>query len=163
MFPILSSLTNSIATHQSRARIRYSSQLSCFQLIICQFSKEKTNFSPIVGKVNVTKCHLFLTSQTSAVEISEIVYRNVSGTSKSQKAIKFACSDNVPCSHIVLNNINLETRDGTAEVYCNSATGIGYGYIHPSAECLNSSGKKIEKMEAMLHESKEEYLVHTEL
>ncbi|XP_016501118.1 putative polygalacturonase At1g80170 [Nicotiana tabacum] len=102
-------------------------------------------------------------NQTSAVEISEIVYRNVSGTSKSQKAIKFACSDNVPCSHIVLNNINLETRDGTAEVYCNSATGIGYGYIHPSAECLNSSDKKIEKMEAMLDESKEEYLIHTEL
>ncbi|XP_027771883.1 probable polygalacturonase At1g80170 isoform X2 [Solanum pennellii] len=103
-------------------------------------------------------------NQTSAVEISEIVYRNVSGTSKSQKAIKFACSDNVPCSHIVLNNINLETRDGTAEVYCNSATGIGYGYIHPSAECLNSSDKKIkQKMDARLVEPREEYIVHTEL
>ncbi|XP_049392694.1 probable polygalacturonase At1g80170 isoform X2 [Solanum stenotomum] len=103
-------------------------------------------------------------NQTSAVEISEIVYRNVSGTSKSQKAIKFACSDNVPCSHIVLNNINLETRDGTAEVYCNSATGIGYGYIHPSAECLNSSDKKIkQKMDAGLDEPREEYIVHTEL
>ncbi|KAK4721347.1 hypothetical protein R3W88_011580 [Solanum pinnatisectum] len=103
-------------------------------------------------------------NQTSAVEISEIVYRNVSGTSKSQKAIKFACSDNVPCSHIVLNNINLETRDGTAEVYCNSATGIGYGYIHPSAECLNSSDKKIkQKMDAGLDEPREEYIIHTEL
>ncbi|XP_049357027.1 probable polygalacturonase At1g80170 [Solanum verrucosum] len=103
-------------------------------------------------------------NQTSAVEISEIVYRNVSGTSKSQKAIKFACSDNVPCSHIILNNINLETRDGTAEVYCNSATGIGYGYIHPSAECLNSSDKKIkQKMDAGLDEPREEYIVHTEL
>ncbi|XP_059308468.1 probable polygalacturonase At1g80170 [Lycium ferocissimum] len=98
-------------------------------------------------------------NQTSAVEISEIVYRNVSGTSKSKNVIKFACSDNVPCSHIVLNNINLETRDGTAEVYCNSATGISYGYNHPSAECLNSDDKEIkQKME-----SREEYIVHTEL
>ncbi|CAN4112887.1 unnamed protein product [Withania somnifera] len=103
-------------------------------------------------------------NQTSAVEISEIVYRNVSGTSKSQKAIKFACSDYVPCSHIVLNNINLETRDGTAEVYCYSATGTGYGYIHPSAECLNSSDKKIkQKMDAGLEEPREETIVHTEL
>ncbi|KAK4721353.1 hypothetical protein R3W88_011586 [Solanum pinnatisectum] len=93
-------------------------------------------------------------NQTSAVEISEIVYRNVSGTSKSQKAIKFACSDNVPCSHIVLNNINLETRDGTAEVYCNSIQGL----------CLNSSDKKIkQKMDAGLDEPREEYIIHTEL
>ncbi|MCE3049743.1 hypothetical protein HAX54_045705 [Datura stramonium] len=103
-------------------------------------------------------------NQTSAVEISEIVYRNISGTSKSQMAVKFACSDNVPCSHIVLNNINLETRDGTAKVYCNSATGIGYGYIHPSAECLDSSDKKIkQKMESGLDEPREEYIIHTEL
>nr|XP_016511081.1 PREDICTED: probable polygalacturonase At1g80170 [Nicotiana tabacum] len=97
-------------------------------------------------------CH----NQTSAVEISEVMYRNVSGTSKSQKAMKFACSDTVPCSHITLDNVNLEGRDGTAEVYCNSATGIIAGYVHPEAECLNSSDKKIEQ-------KIEEYNVHTEL
>lgn len=70
----------------------------------------------------------------------------------------------MPCSHIVLNNINLETRDGTAEVYCNSATGIGYGYIHPSAECLTSSDKKIkQKMHSGLEEPREGHIVHTEL
>lgn len=84
------------------------------------------------------------------------MYRNVSGTSKSQKAMKFACSDTVPCSHITLDNVNLEGRDGTAEVYCNSATGIIAGYVHPEAECLNSSDKKIEQ-------KIEEYNVHTEL
>ncbi|KAK6781363.1 hypothetical protein RDI58_023547 [Solanum bulbocastanum] len=84
-------------------------------------------------------------NQTSAVEISEVLYRNVSGTTKSKKAMKFACSDTVPCSHITLDNVNLEARDGTAEVYCNSATGIIAGYVHPEAECLNSNDKKIEQ------------------
>ncbi|VFQ59468.1 unnamed protein product [Cuscuta campestris] len=104
-------------------------------------------------------------NQTSAVEISKIVYQNISGISKSKNAMKFACSDSVPCSNIVLNNINLETRDGTAEVYCNSVTGIGYGYVHPSAECINLSMKKIKQVtEAELAEkNKTNNLIHTEL
>ncbi|XP_060180182.1 probable polygalacturonase At1g80170 [Lycium barbarum] len=95
-------------------------------------------------------------NQTSAVEISGVLYRNVTGTTKSKKAMKFACSDTVPCSHITLDNVNLEARDGTAEVYCNSATGIIAGYVHPEAECLNSNDKKIEQ-------KIEECNVHNEL
>ncbi|CAK9172691.1 unnamed protein product [Ilex paraguariensis] len=99
-------------------------------------------------------------NQTSAVEISQIMYRNISGTSRSEEAMKFACSDTVPCSHIVLNNINLEKTDGTVETYCNSATGFGYGYVQPSAECLTSSDNR---KEDDLAKSTEEYLIHTEL
>ncbi|CAH9071201.1 unnamed protein product, partial [Cuscuta europaea] len=39
-------------------------------------------------------------NQTSAVQISGIVYKNISGTSKSQNAMKFACSNSVPCRNI---------------------------------------------------------------
>nr|GMD97011.1 probable polygalacturonase At1g80170 [Ipomoea batatas] len=103
-------------------------------------------------------------NQTSAVEISEVIYTNITGTSKSQKAMKFACSDSVPCTQIVLDNINLDAQDGTAEVYCNSATGIGYGLIHPSAECLSSSDKekKQQEVDAVTDYCKEP-IVHTEL
>uniref|UniRef100_A0A6N2K2M3 Pectate lyase superfamily protein domain-containing protein n=1 Tax=Salix viminalis TaxID=40686 RepID=A0A6N2K2M3_SALVM len=80
-------------------------------------------------------------NQTSAVEISEITYRNISGTTKSSKAMKFACSDTVPCNNIVLSNINLEKKDGTVATYCNSAKGFGYGVVHPSADCLSSHNK----------------------
>lgn len=66
------------------------------------------------------------------------MYRNVTGTTRSEKAMKFACSDTVPCSNIVLSNVNLERKDGTVETYCNSAEGFGYGVVHPSAECLSS-------------------------
>lgn len=84
--------------------------------------------------------HFFL--QTSAVHITEIMYRNITGTTKSKNAIKFACSDAVPCSHIVLNNVNLEGNDGKVEAYCNSAEGFGYGVVHPSADCLDSHDNK---------------------
>ncbi|XP_019160879.1 PREDICTED: probable polygalacturonase At1g80170 [Ipomoea nil] len=102
-------------------------------------------------------------NQTSAVEISEVIYKNITGTSKSQKAMKFACSDSVPCTQIVLDNINLDAQDGTAEVYCNSATGIGYGLIHPSAECLSSSDKEIKQQEMDAVTDCKEPIVHTEL
>lgn len=69
------------------------------------------------------------------------MYRNISGTTKSAKAMKFSCSDTVPCSTIVLSNVNLEKEDGTVETYCNSAEGFGYGIVHPSADCLTSHEK----------------------
>ncbi|XP_028754394.1 probable polygalacturonase At1g80170 [Neltuma alba] len=77
-------------------------------------------------------------TQESAVKISEIVYQNISGTTKSAKAITFDCSDTVPCSSLVLSNIDLEKEDGSVETYCHSAQGFGCGVVHPSADCLNS-------------------------
>lgn len=106
-------------------------------------------------------------NQTSAVEISEIMYRNISGTSKSRKAMKFACSDTVPCSNIVLNNVNLEGKDGEVEAYCNSAIGFGYGLVQPSIEaCLTSSDKRViinQKKDAEITQTSQEHLIHTEL
>ncbi|PSS13594.1 Polygalacturonaseprecursor [Actinidia chinensis var. chinensis] len=105
-------------------------------------------------------------NQTSAVEISQILYRNISGMSKSENAMKFACSDTVPCKRIVLNNINLEKEDGTVETYCNSATGFGYGYVWPSAECLTSSDKDLiikPTQEVELAKPSPENLLHSEL
>ncbi|XP_010251216.1 PREDICTED: probable polygalacturonase At1g80170 [Nelumbo nucifera] len=107
-------------------------------------------------------------NQTSAVEISQIMYRNISGTTTSQKAMKFACSDTVPCNRIVLSNINLERKDGTVETYCNSATGFGIGNVQPSADCLNSSNKDThsdhdQTKDAHLIKFSREEIIHTEL
>ncbi|PPS15955.1 hypothetical protein GOBAR_AA04632 [Gossypium barbadense] len=106
-------------------------------------------------------------NQTSAVQISQIMYRNISGTTKSKEAMKFACSDTTPCSNIVLSNINLEKKDGTAETYCNSAQGFGYGIVHPSADCLSSNDKGYilidHKENSELAEPSRDHIVHTEL
>ncbi|KAK1268858.1 putative polygalacturonase [Acorus gramineus] len=78
---------------------------------------------------------------TSAVKISQVMYRNIQGTSKTSQAIKFACSDAVPCSNIVLNDVNLLLHDGTAATTtsCNCAVGFDYGFVQPSVECLRST------------------------
>ncbi|KAG4936028.1 hypothetical protein JHK85_050947 [Glycine max] len=80
-------------------------------------------------------------NQTTAVEISEVMYQNISGTTMSAKAIKFDCSDSVPCNKLVLSNVDLEKQDGSVETYCHSAQGFPYGVVHPSADCLSSSDK----------------------
>lgn len=81
--------------------------------------------------------------------------------------MKFACSDTVPCSNIVLSNINLEKNDGTEETYCNSAQGFGYGVVHPSADCLSSHAKNCNVIDQMkiseLSETSTEDIIHTEL
>lgn len=87
----------------------------------------------------------------------------------SEKAMKFACSDAVPCRNIVLSNINLEKKDGTVETYCNSAQGFGYGVVHPSADCLSSQDKEECIVSSQLEENADvaetsrEDIVHTEL
>ena len=95
------------------------------------------------------------------------MYRNITGTTKSKEAMKFACSDAVPCKNIVLNNIDLQKEDGTAETYCNAATGFGFGIINPPADCLTCEDKDYssftEAKITQLGESVDERIVHTEL
>uniref|UniRef100_A0A0A9CYN3 endo-polygalacturonase n=1 Tax=Arundo donax TaxID=35708 RepID=A0A0A9CYN3_ARUDO len=83
-------------------------------------------------------CH----NQTSNVQVSNVVYRNISGTSRRAEAIKFACSDAVPCSDIVLSDINLRRGGGggdEVQTVCNCAMGFDYGRVRPAADCLRSS------------------------
>ncbi|KAL1533850.1 putative polygalacturonaseisoform X6 [Salvia divinorum] len=102
-----------------------------------------------------TKCE----NQASAVEVSKILYKNITGTSATRIAMKFACSETVPCSNIVLNNINLqsESEDGDEETYCNNASGSVHGHVHPSADCL------LQKREGVVEEKSYEHNIHTEL
>ncbi|KAG5402370.1 hypothetical protein BRARA_D02544 [Brassica rapa] len=48
------------------------------------------------------------TEQKSAVQIKNVVYRNISGTSASDIAITFNCSKNYPCQGIVLDKVNIK-------------------------------------------------------
>ncbi|ONK66223.1 uncharacterized protein A4U43_C06F5500 [Asparagus officinalis] len=99
-------------------------------------------------------------NQTSAVKISQVIYRNISGTSKNSKAMKFACSDTVPCSGIVLNNINLERENGSLETFCNCAMGFDFGVVRPAADCLKND--KNSRCDANSQDS-DQKLIHTEL
>ncbi|KAK9117175.1 hypothetical protein Sjap_016122 [Stephania japonica] len=98
--------------------------------------------NPIIIDQNYCDSPKSCEKQASAVNITEIMYTNISGTSKSTRAMKFDCSDTVPCTKIVLKDINLLGKDGKVEeTYCNAATGFGIGFVNPSADCLTSSNK----------------------
>lgn len=98
------------------------------------------------------------------MKISQVVYKNISGTSKSPKAMKFACSDTVPCSGIVLNNINLEREDGTAETFCNCAMGFDYGFVRPAADCLrNDKNSHCDTTQEKIQKQTHVHPIHTEL
>ncbi|KAL4389795.1 hypothetical protein HN51_010732 [Arachis hypogaea] len=53
-------------------------------------------------------CH----QQNSGVQLSNVLYQNIRGTSASEVAIKFDCSRTVPCREIYLQDVILEPEDG---------------------------------------------------
>lgn len=127
-------------------------------------------YSRTVCSLFIIEFNAFCFCQTSAVKISQIMYRNISGTTTSKNAMKFACSDSVPCSNIILSNVNLEKTDGTVETYCHAAQGFGYGIVHPSADCLTSSDNNFaasDQTQVLELETvqlpTEQHIVHTEL
>ncbi|GMI79647.1 ARABIDOPSIS DEHISCENCE ZONE POLYGALACTURONASE 2, polygalacturonase abscission zone A. thaliana [Hibiscus trionum] len=59
--------------------------------------------------------------QSSAVQVKNVVYSNIKGTSSSKVAINFDCSKNHPCQGIVLQKVNLQDQDhGPAKAVCNN-------------------------------------------
>ncbi|TXG70441.1 hypothetical protein EZV62_005376 [Acer yangbiense] len=69
--------------------------------------------------------------QSSAVQVKNVVYQNIKGTSASKVAVKFDCSENYPCQGIVLEDINLQAEESeeSVEASCNNVqeTQIGVG------------------------------------
>ncbi|XP_030474289.1 polygalacturonase-like [Syzygium oleosum] len=50
--------------------------------------------------------------QASAVQVSNVVYKNIKGTSASEVAINFDCSKSHPCRGILLQNVGLVSNSG---------------------------------------------------
>ncbi|XP_028795170.1 probable polygalacturonase At1g80170 [Neltuma alba] len=73
-------------------------------------------------------------NQSSAVKVRHISFINIRGTSASQNAIKFACSDASPCEDLHLENIFLAPCcGGLVRSYCWEAHGFIRGPVMPSA------------------------------
>ncbi|KAF6159867.1 hypothetical protein GIB67_032951 [Kingdonia uniflora] len=92
---------------------------------------------PII--INQYYCdHTACKNQTSAVQISNVSYRRVRGTSVRDTAVSFACSETVPCTGIVLEDVKLRStrHDRETLAYCLNAYGKGYGQVVPTVPCL---------------------------
>ncbi|KAM7512338.1 hypothetical protein LguiB_011213 [Lonicera macranthoides] len=59
--------------------------------------------------------YIYICIQRSAVQIENVVYKNIKGTSASKIAIKFCCSKAFPCQGILLQDINLSRHDGDGD------------------------------------------------
>ncbi|KAI7746183.1 hypothetical protein M8C21_016261, partial [Ambrosia artemisiifolia] len=73
----------------------------------------------------------------SNVQIKNVTFRKVRGTSSSKVAVKLQCSKHVPCEGVKLVNINLVYRgpEGRVESSCLNVQGKSYGLQLPSG-CL---------------------------
>ncbi|KAM5586531.1 exopolygalacturonase-like [Rosa sericea] len=70
---------------------------------------------------------------TSNVQISDVTYNNVWGSSSSKEAVILKCSKTSPCKNIVMNNIKLSLNGpgGIASSSCENAIGVSYGTQNP--------------------------------
>ncbi|KAJ6896081.1 Polygalacturonase QRT2 [Populus alba x Populus x berolinensis] len=70
--------------------------------------------------------------QTSAVQISNVMYRNIKGTSASDVAVQFDCSKNIPCRGILLQDVNIALQEnGKPEASCANVNLRKKGEVFP--------------------------------
>ncbi|KAH7845696.1 hypothetical protein Vadar_005008 [Vaccinium darrowii] len=67
----------------------------------------------------------------SAVEVSNVRYNHIHGTSRGEIAVEFACSETVPCRDIYMNDINLVSGVSS----CQNVRGTQHE-VSPSVPCL---------------------------
>ncbi|KAF3442281.1 hypothetical protein FNV43_RR16197 [Rhamnella rubrinervis] len=69
---------------------------------------------------------------SSNVQISNVLYKNIVGTSSSMVAVSLVCSQSKPCNNVVLDNINLvHTGKEAAISSCYHVNGLSYGHQNP--------------------------------
>ncbi|KAG8086257.1 hypothetical protein GUJ93_ZPchr0010g10508 [Zizania palustris] len=75
-------------------------------------------------------------NQTQAVRVRKVEFVDIRGTSATKQAVKFACSDAVPCRELELKNVNLTMEGGgAASGFCYMAYGKTAGTVVPPS-CL---------------------------
>ncbi|KAK7285588.1 hypothetical protein RJT34_20364 [Clitoria ternatea] len=69
----------------------------------------------------------------SAVQIKNVLYQNITGTSATDIAVKFDCSENFPCQEIVMQNIDLQCErvDDDAKALCENVEVSYLGHVNP--------------------------------
>ena len=79
--------------------------------------------------------HFFYLQGDSQVQIRDVKYRNIRGTSSSKIAVAFDCSKGKPCEKIELNNINLTYHgaEGAVASSCSTVKGIANGQQQPGS------------------------------
>ncbi|XP_057967154.1 probable polygalacturonase At1g80170 [Malania oleifera] len=97
---------------------------------------------PIIINQYYCDSRLPCANQTAAVKVSDIFFKNIRGTSATEKAIVFSCSDTVPCERINLENVMLTSSSGkNLKSVCWKAYGSTKGVVQPSS-CLSQDERR---------------------
>jgi len=76
--------------------------------------------------------------QPSAVQIQDVTYRNIHGTSSTDVAVNFSCSETVACTGITMTNVKITSETANkAKSVCANALGMASGIILPPS-CLEN-------------------------
>ncbi|KAL2243466.1 UNVERIFIED_CONTAM: putative polygalacturonase, partial [Sesamum indicum] len=85
--------------------------------------------------------HKKCANKTSAVKVSHVRYSGLHGTSICKNAtINFSCSQTVPCTDIVVDDVDIESvypNDSTT-AHCINAHGTAAHALHPAMDCLRN-------------------------
>ncbi|KAB5538608.1 hypothetical protein DKX38_016141 [Salix brachista] len=91
--------------------------------------------NPIIIDQNYCPHNLNCPNQVSGVQISDVIYQGIRGTSATPVAIKFDCSLKYPCTGIRLQDVNLTYSNKQARSTCTNAIGKTSGQVQPDI-CL---------------------------
>ncbi|KAF3795918.1 Polygalacturonase [Nymphaea thermarum] len=75
-------------------------------------------------------------AESSGVQISDITYNNIKGTSATQAAVTFNCSSSTPCQGIKVSNVQLTYMSKPSMSYCEYAYGSASTGVVPPINCL---------------------------
>ncbi|XP_050380201.1 probable polygalacturonase At1g80170 [Argentina anserina] len=96
-------------------------------------------------------------NQTLAVKVENISFMHVKGTSATEEAIRFACSDDSPCEGLYLENVQLlPSTSQITRSFCWKAQGSSLGSVDPPA-CF-SGGEDFIKQKVLSHPVSSEYV-----
>ncbi|KAJ8460435.1 hypothetical protein OPV22_033361 [Ensete ventricosum] len=78
-------------------------------------------------------------NQSTTLQVSNVRYNNIAGTTTAVTAINLNCSQSVTCTDITLQNINIQSAapGGTVVANCSNAQGTVVGVVTPTVPCLN--------------------------
>ncbi|KAL6137727.1 hypothetical protein ACLB2K_063016 [Fragaria x ananassa] len=89
-------------------------------------------------------------NQSLAVKVENISFTHIKGTSATEEAIRFACSDDSPCEGLYLEDVQLLPSTGEiARSFCWEAQGSSLGIVDPPA-CFSDSEEFV-KQKILLH------------
>lgn len=73
--------------------------------------------------------------KASSVQIENVWFKQIRGTSKTRAAVNLRCSRRYPCRNINLKDINLSYngRDGPVNATCSNVNGYASGVQKPDA------------------------------